>query len=86
LNAFKKQILFACCSPVRSGVLFFGVFFGSQPGAKKPPFWGGFCTYFREVKKMVFSLILCGFWHKLNPFEKVLKNKLNFVPFMGRVV
>jgi hypothetical protein len=35
LSAFKKQILFACCSPVRSGVALFRAFFGLQPGTKK---------------------------------------------------
>jgi hypothetical protein len=57
LSALKKHILFGCCSGVVSGVPFFVVFFGPEPGTKKPPFgvvflpfsWGhgnGFFSYF----------------------------------------
>jgi hypothetical protein len=61
LSAFKKQVLFACCSPVMSGVVFFGVIFSPQPAIKKPPVSGGFCYHFPGIRKMVYLLILCGF-------------------------
>jgi hypothetical protein len=44
-----------------SGVPFFVVFFGPEPGTKKPPFWGGFLTIFVTPRKWFLCLILCGF-------------------------